>query len=106
MYILCLCDWPAELFQRSLQPRNPRLEILNLVFLVFTRAIHVWQGRDCASCLLYLETDVVCGSRDMLDLERPFSSKLGGCWRRSWRLDRRLEDALEEFVEVGKNVKR
>jgi hypothetical protein len=106
VYILCLNDWSTELLQRSLQPRDTRFQVFNLVFLVFARAIHVWQGCHCAPRLLYFETDVGRRDSNVLDLERPFYSKLRRGWCRSWRLSRRLEYALEELVEVGKDVKR
>jgi hypothetical protein len=104
--ILCLSDRPTELVKRSLQPRNTRFQVLDLIFLVFTCATHVRQGCDGASCLLYLEADVIRCRRDVLDLERPLCGKLGRRWRRRWRLGRCLENALEQPVEVREHVKR
>jgi hypothetical protein len=67
--ILCLGYWASQLPQRGLKPGNARLEVFNLLFLVLARAVYVRQSHYGASCLLYLQPDVIRSCRDVLDLE-------------------------------------
>jgi hypothetical protein len=97
--VVCRRRRPLELAQRGLQAGNACLQVLNLLLLVPTRPVDLRQSQDGAPRPLQLQPDVgSCGSH-VLDLEGTICAGLCGRGRGC-----RVDEALEEVVEVGEDV--
>lgn len=86
--IVCKCGGPTQFCQGSLQSCDARLKVFNLVLLVFTRPVHLGQGKHGAPRLVDLEANLVGSRGNMLDVQRAILGELGGDRRGSqglWR---------------------